>query len=87
MIELDEAKFEVLKEHYHFAKEIKALQEPLNKYEITELRGLIKQFIGDGYTNYLRLVTIYSIDRNALLGIYVRHLYQLLLQQNKEIKQ
>ena len=25
MIELDEAKFEVLKEHYHFAKEIKDL--------------------------------------------------------------
>ena len=87
MIELDEAKFEVLKEHYHFAKEIKELQEPLNKYQITELRGLIKQHIGDGYTNYLRLVTIYSIDRDPLLNIYVRHLYQLLLQQNKETQQ
>lgn len=86
MIELDEAKFEVLKEHYHFAKEIKALQEPLNKYQITELRGLIKQHIGDGYTNYLRLVTIYSIDRDPLLNIYVRHLYQLLLHE-KEKKQ
>jgi len=86
MIEIDEAKFEVLKEHYHFAKEIKALQEPLNKYEITELRGLIKQFIGDGYTNYLRLVTIYSIDRDPLLNIYVRHLYQILLHE-KETQQ
>lgn len=86
MIELDEAKFEVLKEHYHFAKEMKALQEPLNKYEITELRGLIKQFIGDGYTNYLRLVTIYSIDRDPLLNIYVRHLYQILLHE-KETQQ
>ena len=84
MIELDEAKFEVLKEHYHFAKEIKVLQEPLNKYEITELRGLIKQFIGDGYTNYLRLVTIYSIDRDPLLNIYVRHLYQLLLHEKEK---
>jgi len=86
MIEIDEAKFEVLKEHYHFAKEIKALQEPLNKYEITELRGLIKQFIGDGYTNYLRLVTIYSIDRDPLLNIYVRHFYQILLHE-KETQQ
>ena len=86
MIEIDEEKFEVLKEHYHFAKEMKALQEPLNKYEITELRGLIKQHIGDGYTNYLRLVTIYSVDRNALLGIYVRHLYQILLHE-KETQQ
>lgn len=86
MIEIDEEKFEVLKEHYHFAKEMKALQVPLNKYEITELRGLIKQHIGDGYTNYLRLVTIYSIDRNALLGIYVRHLYQILLHE-KETQQ
>ena len=86
MIELDEAKFEVLKEHYHFSKEIKALQEPLNKYEVTELRGLIKQFIGDGYTNYLRLVTIYSIDRDPLLNIYVRHLYQILLHE-KETQQ
>ncbi|WNY97946.1 hypothetical protein SUSP_000364 [Sulfurospirillum sp. 'SP'] len=86
MIEIDEAKFEVLKEHYHFAKEMKALQEPLNKYEITELRGLIKEHIGDGYTNYLRLVTIYSIDRNALLGIYVRYLYQILLHE-KETQQ
>lgn len=84
MIEMDEAKFEVLKEHYHFAKEIKALQEPLNKYEITELRGLIKQFIGDGYTNYLRLVTIYSIDRDPLLNIYVRHLYKLLLHEKEK---
>lgn len=86
MIEIDEAKFEVLKEHYHFAKEMKALQEPLNKYEITELRGLIKQHIGDGYTNYLRLVTIYSIDRDPLLNIYVRHLYQILLHE-KETQQ
>lgn len=84
MIELDEAKFEVLKEHYHFAKDIKALQEPLNKYQITELRGLIKQHIGDGYTNYLRLVTIYSIDRDPLLNIYVRHLYQLLLHEKEK---
>lgn len=86
MIEIDETKFEVLKEHYHFAKEMKALQEPLNKYEITELRGLIKQHIGDGYTNYLRLVTIYSIDRDPLLNIYVRRLYQILLHE-KETQQ
>lgn len=84
MIELDEAKFEVLKEHYHFAKEIKTMQEPLNKYQITELRGLIKQHIGDGYTNYLRLVTIYSIERDPLLNIYVRHLYQLLLHEKEK---
>ena len=84
MIELDEAKFEVLKEHYYFAKEIKTMQEPLNKYQITELRGLIKQFIGDGYTNYLRLVTIYSIDRDPLLNIYVRHLYRLLLHEKEK---
>jgi hypothetical protein len=84
MIELDEAKFELLKEHYRFAKEIKELQTPLTKYEITELRGLIKRYIGDGYTNYLRLVTIYSIDRDPLLNIYVRHLYHILHHEREK---
>jgi len=79
MIELTQEQYAILKENYQFAKQIKELQEPLTKQEITHLRKLIKEKIGDGYTNYLRLVSIYSIDRDALLGIYVRNLYQSLL--------
>lgn len=79
MIELTQEQYSILKENYQFAQDIKRLQEPLTKQEITHLRKLIKEKIGDGYTNYLRLVSIYSIDRDALLGIYVRNLYQSLL--------
>jgi len=79
MIELTQEQYAILKENYQFAKQIKELQEPLIKQEITHLRKLIKEKIGDGYTNYLRLVSIYSIDRDVLLGIYVRNLYQSLL--------
>ncbi len=79
MIELTQEQYAILKENYQFAKQIKELQEPLTKQEITHLRKLIKEKIGDGYTNYLRLVSIYSIDRDAMLGVYVRNLYQSLL--------
>jgi len=79
MIELTQEQYAILKENYQFAKHIKELQEPLTKLEITHLRKLIKTKIGDGYTNYLRLVSIYSIDRDELLGIYVRSLYHSLL--------
>jgi hypothetical protein len=78
MIELTQEQYAILKENYQFAKQIKELQEPLTKQEITHLRKLIKEKIGDGYTNYLRLVSIYSIDRDTLLGIYVKNLYVLL---------
>lgn len=78
MIELTQEQYAILKENYQFAKQIRELQEPLTKQEITHLRKLIKEKIGDGYTNYLRLVSIYSIDRDTLLGIYVKNLYVLL---------
>lgn len=79
MVELTEEQFQKLKENYEFAQEIKALQEPLTKYEITHLRKLVKEKIGEGYTNYLRLISIYSIDRDKLLGIYIKKLYEHLL--------
>ena len=79
MIELTQEQYNILKENYQFAQQIRELKEPLTKQEITHLRKLIKVKIGDGYTNYLRLISIYSIDRDELLGIYVRNLYQTLL--------
>ncbi len=79
MIELTQEQYDILKENYQFAQDIKQLQEPLTKEEITHLRKLIKAKIGNGYSNYLRLVSIYSIDRDIFLGIFVKKLYQVLL--------
>jgi len=78
MVELTREQYDILKENYQFAQEMKQLQEPLTKQEITHLRKLIRAKIGDGYSNYLRLVTIYTIDRDEFLGIYVRKIYQSL---------
>jgi len=83
MPSLSQEQFEILKEAYEFANEIKSLQEPLTKHEITHLRKLITKHIGDGYTNYLRLVSVYSIDRDKYLNIYVKNLYQILLLQEQ----
>lgn len=83
MLEITEDKLNILKENYLFSQDIKKLQEPLTKYEITYLRKLIKKYIDEGYTNYLRLVSIYSIDRDILLNIYVRHLFNLLIQEEE----
>jgi hypothetical protein len=83
VLEITEDKLNILKENYLFAQDIKKLQEPLSKYEITYLRKLIKKHIDEGYTNYLRLVSIYSIDRDILLNIYVRHLFNLLIQEEE----
>jgi len=79
MIEVSQEQLNILQNNYQFAQEIKQLQEPLNKYEIKDLRKLIKEHIGDGYTNYLRIVTVYSIHRDPLLGIFIRTLYNQLL--------
>ena len=79
MVELTQEQYDILKENYQFAQDIKQLQEPLTKQEITHLRKLIKAKIGDGYSNYLRLVSIYTIDRDVFLGIYVKRLYNSLL--------
>lgn len=79
MLELTDEQYQILKKNYQFAQDIKALQEPLSKSEITHLRKLIKEKIKDGYTNYLRLITVYSENRDKMLGIYVRGLYQGLL--------
>ena len=78
MVELTQEQYDILKENYQFAQEIKELQKPLTKQEITHLRKLIRVKIGDGYSNYLRLVSIYSIDRDVFLGIYVKKLYHTL---------
>jgi hypothetical protein len=78
MVELSQEQYQILKENYDFAQNIKDLQEPLTKQEITHLRKLIKKKIGDGYTNYLRLITVYSENRDKMLGIYVRGLYNQL---------
>jgi len=75
MLEISEEKLEILKENYIFAQSIKELQIPLTKHEVTHLRKLIKKHIGEGYTNYLRLVSIYSINRDELLNIFVSNLY------------
>lgn len=79
MVSITEEQFKILKENYNFAQEIKELQRPLTKYEIKELRSLIKIHIGDGYTNYLRIVSVYSIDRDKNLGIFLKTLYNDLL--------
>jgi hypothetical protein len=79
MVSITDEQFKILKENYNFSQEIKELQIPLTKYEIKELRSLIKKHIGDGYTNYLRVVTVYSIDRDPNLGIFLRTLYNDLL--------
>ncbi len=79
MIEITDEQYQILKKNYQFAQDIKALQEPLTKHEITHLRKLVKEKISDGYTNYLRLITVYSEDRDKMLGIYIRGLYQDLL--------
>ncbi len=79
MVELTQEQYDILKGNYQFAQEIRELQEPLTKQEITHLRKLIRAKIEDGYSNYLRLVSIYSIDRDVFLGIYVKKLYQSLL--------
>lgn len=79
MVELTDEQYQILKENYQFAQEIKKLQKPLTKYEITHLRKLVKEKIGDGYSNYLRLISVYSIERDELLGVYVKNLYQTLL--------
>jgi hypothetical protein len=79
MVELTEEQYQILKDNYQFAQEIKSLQEPLSKSEITHLRKLVKQNIKEGYTNYLRLITVYSENRDSMLGIYVRGLYISLL--------
>ena len=81
MVKITDEQFKVLKENYNFAQEIKELQEPLTKYEIKELRALITKHIGEGYTNYLRVVTVYSTNRDANLGIFVRILYNNLLSK------
>ena len=78
MIELTQEQYDILKENYQFAQQVKELQKPLTKQEITHLRKLIKAKIKDGYTNYLRLVSIYSRDRDELLGIYIKDLYRTL---------
>lgn len=83
MPQLSQEQLEILKEAYEFSQEIKSLQEPLTKFEITHLRKLITKYIGDGYTNYLRLVSVYSIDRDKYLNIYVKNLYQILLLQEQ----
>ncbi|WP_428737651.1 hypothetical protein [Sulfurimonas sp.] len=80
-MEITQEQYAILKENYQFAQEIKELQIPLTKQEITHLRKLVKQHIKEGYTNYLRLITIYSMDRDKLLGIFVRDLYNALLLQ------
>lgn len=82
MVEITDEQYHILKENYQFSQEIKKLQEPLTKYEITHLRQLVKEKIGDGYTNYLRLISIYSIDRDMMLNIYVKNLYQILLKDS-----
>jgi hypothetical protein len=79
MVELSQEQYQILKDNYQFAQEIKSLQEPLTKQEITHLRKLVKEKIKDGYTNYLRLITVYSEDRDKMLGIYVKGLYHDLL--------
>lgn len=84
MIELSEKEFANLKRSYEFAMKIKKLQEPLDKYQISHLRKLIKKHIKDGYTNYLRLVSVYSIDRDKNLSIYVNSLYESLLNLDNE---
>lgn len=76
---ISEDALHILQENYIFAKEIKELQVPLTKPEITHLRRLIVAYIGDGYSNYLRLVSIYTLDRDKYLNIYVRNLYNQLL--------
>lgn len=81
MVEITQDKLDILKENYLFSQDIKKLQEPLTKHEITYLRKLIKKHINEGYTNYLRLVSIYTIDRDILLNIYVRNLFNLLIQE------
>lgn len=78
-IKISEESLCILQEHYIFANEIKELQEPLTKIETTHLRKLIIAYISDGYSNYLRLVSIYTIDRDKYLNIYVRSLYNQLL--------
>mgnify|MGYP004007301069 FL=1 len=79
MVELSQEQYQILKDNYQFAQDIKALQEPLSKSEITHLRKLVKENIKGGYTNYLRLITVYSENRDKMLGIYVRGLYISLL--------
>ena len=84
MPQITDEKLEILKEAYLHKQFIEDLQISLSKYEIKELRQLIKKHISDGYTNYLRLVSVYSCERDALLNIYVRHLYENLKITNKE---
>lgn len=84
MPQITDEKLEILKEAYLHKQFIEDLQTPLSKYEIRELRKLIKKYINEGYTNYLRLISVYSIDRDALLNIYVRHLYENLKQKEKD---
>lgn len=80
-MELTDEQFKILIDNYNFAQNIKSLQIPLTKYEITELRSLIKKHIKDGYTNYLRIVTVYSINRDKELGVFVKSLYLQLLEK------
>lgn len=78
MVQLSQKEFDTLKSAYEFSKSIKALQKPLNKYEVKELRSLIKKHIDKGYSSYLRVVSVYEIDRDKNLSIYVRSLLQSL---------
>lgn len=79
LIELTKKEFQTLKNSYDFATKIKQYQKPLSKKEITHLRRLIKEHIEEGFSNYLRLVSVYSENRDEHLGIYVRRLYESLL--------
>ena len=79
MIEITKEQFKILQENYQFAQDIKELQIPLTKFEITYLRKLITKHIDEGHTNYLRTVSIYSINRDPLLNIYIKNLFNDLI--------
>jgi len=72
-IELD--KFNQIKESCLAGKELLDLKKPLSKEQIRELRRLVQEHFKSGYTNYLRLITIYTDTKDEHLSIFINKLY------------
>lgn len=75
-IELD--KFDQIKESCLAGKKLLDLKKPLSKEQIKELRRLIPINFKSGYTNYLRLITIYTDTKDEHLSIFINKLYSQL---------